>query len=197
MQVVDRDAIFDGFEAEFVRGAVADAALEAAAGHEHGEAVGVMVAAVAAFGDRRAAELAAPDDGGFVQQSAALEVADEGGRGLIHVGTAAAKILVDPVVVVPGLAGTVVDVDGADAALDQPAGQQATVGERRVAVFRRGWTAGSLADVERVGGFRLHAVGGLHRLDAAFEEFVLAEGFFVVVVELLDEVELPALLGGG
>ena len=64
--------ILDGLEAEFVGGAVSDAALEAAAGHQHGEAVGIVIAAVAAFGNRRAAEFAAPDHQGFVQQAAAL-----------------------------------------------------------------------------------------------------------------------------
>src|SRR5207248_287381 len=73
VQVVDRNALVHGAEAEFVRGAVAGPALEAAAGHEHGEAVRVVVAAVAAFGDGGAAELAAPDDGGFVEQAPAFE----------------------------------------------------------------------------------------------------------------------------
>ena len=94
-----------------------------------------MVAAVAAFGDGRAAELAAPDDGGFVEQAAALEVADQGGGGLVHVGAAAAEVLVDAAVIVPRLAGAVVDVDGAHAALDQAAGEQAAVGEGGGAVF--------------------------------------------------------------
>ena len=49
------------------------------------------------------------------------------------------------------------------------------------------------AQIEGVGGFGLHAEGGLHGLDAAFEELVLADGLFVVAVELLHEVQLPAL----
>ena len=69
MQVVDGDALVDGAEAELVGGAVAGSPLEAAAGHEHGEAVWVMVAAVAAFGDGGAAELAAPDDCGLVEEA--------------------------------------------------------------------------------------------------------------------------------
>ena len=68
--------LFDGGGAEFVGRADADAALDAAAGHPHGEAVGVVVAAGAfgVFGRRLAAELAAPDDERLVEQAALLEV---------------------------------------------------------------------------------------------------------------------------
>ena len=69
VQVVNRDAVLHGLEAELVGGAVGEAALEAAACHEHREAVRIVIAAVAAFGDRRAAEFAAPDHQRFVQQS--------------------------------------------------------------------------------------------------------------------------------
>ena len=61
VQVVDVDAILDGVQADVVGRAVADAALDAAAGHPDREAVGIVIAAVAALAHRRAAELAAPD----------------------------------------------------------------------------------------------------------------------------------------
>ena len=77
-------------------------------------------------------------------------------------------------VIVPGLAGAVIDMDGAHAALDEPARQQAAVRERSVAVLFA-HRFGLLADIEDVGGFELHAEGRLHRLDAAFEILVLAE----------------------
>ena len=85
VQVVDVDLVFDGGEAEFVGGAVDVAALDAAAGQPHGEAVVVVVAAVEArqLGDRRAAELAAPDHQRAVEQAALLEVGEEGGDGLV------------------------------------------------------------------------------------------------------------------
>src|SRR5437762_14047578 len=129
VQVVDGDAPIDGAEAEFVRGAVAGPALEAAAGHEHGKAVRVVIATVAAFGDGGAAEFAAPDDGGLVQETPALEVANQRGRGAVHVRAAAAQVPANATVVVPGLAGAVVDVNGPHAALDQAARQDAAVGE--------------------------------------------------------------------
>jgi len=48
-------------EADLVGGADRLAAPDAAAGHPHGEAVGVVVAAVALLGHGRTAELAAPE----------------------------------------------------------------------------------------------------------------------------------------
>src|SRR5947209_5748179 len=128
---MDGDAILDGAEAKFVRGAVAGSALETTAGHEHGEAVRIVVAAVSAFGDRGAAEFAPPDHGGLVEEPAAFEVANECGRGAVHVGAAPAQVLVDAAVVVPGLAGAVVDVNGADPPLHQTAREKAAVGEGR------------------------------------------------------------------
>ena len=67
LQVVDVDFVLGDEVAEFVRRAVGHAGLHAAAGHEHGEAVRIVVAAqvggaVAFFVERRASELAAPDD---------------------------------------------------------------------------------------------------------------------------------------
>src|SRR6266566_223054 len=60
-------AVLHGMEAEFVGGAVSDSALEAAAGHQRGEAERMMIAALAvALHARSAAELAAHDDNRFV-----------------------------------------------------------------------------------------------------------------------------------
>ncbi len=54
-----------------------------------------------------------------------------------------------------------------------------------------------LGDVERIGGGELHAVGGLHRCDAALKRGIwsalLGEVF---AVERLHEVKLAALRGG-
>jgi hypothetical protein len=64
-------------------------ALHAAAGHQDGEAVRVVVASEdltlrgAAFAEGRASELAAPDDEGVVEESALLEVVDERGDRLV------------------------------------------------------------------------------------------------------------------
>ena len=62
VNVVDVEAVFDRVQADFVGLADGLAAFDAAAGHPHRKAVRIMVAAVAFFGHRRAAEFAAPDD---------------------------------------------------------------------------------------------------------------------------------------
>src|SRR6185437_16005904 len=86
VDVVDVDLILDGVEAELVGRAEGEARLDAAAGHEHAEAVGVMVAAVLPLGHGGAAEFAAPDDEGPFEQAAALEVLDERGDGAVAAG---------------------------------------------------------------------------------------------------------------
>lgn len=66
-EVVHGAFVFGGVVAVFVGGAVDGAAFEAAAGHEDGEAVGVVVASGAALGEGGASEFAGPDDDGFVE----------------------------------------------------------------------------------------------------------------------------------
>ena len=51
------------------------------------------------------------------------------------------------------------------------------------------------ADVEGVAGVHLHAIGQLERLDARFQLRVVVAAPLVALVELLQQVELPALLG--
>ena len=91
----------------------------------------MMVAAVvAALDHRRAAELAAPDDQRLVEQAALLEVLDQGGAGLVGVVAVLLEVVDQVAVLVPGF---VEELHEAHAPLDQPAGQQAVVGERRLA----------------------------------------------------------------
>ncbi len=62
VQVVNLDLVLDGMVAVVVGGAVDGASLDPAARQPDREAVGVVIAAVAALGHGRPAELAAPDD---------------------------------------------------------------------------------------------------------------------------------------
>ena len=128
-----------------------------------------MVAAIAAFGDRGASEFPAPDDEGFVEQAALFEIADQGGGRFVHIGAAFVRFLVDVFVIVPGLAGAVVNLHVADAALDQTAGHQAAMGVRGVAVIVADGSGFFAGYRRRRMRFELHAVGGFHGLDAAFE----------------------------
>ena len=75
VDVGDVVAVFGGVEADFVGGAVSESSLQAAAGEPATETVGVMVASFRAFFAGSAAEFGRPNDDGFVEQAALLEVA--------------------------------------------------------------------------------------------------------------------------
>src|SRR5262245_52771615 len=84
-----------------------------------------------AFAEGRSAEFAAPDDKRVVEHAARLEIRDKSGDGPIHAATlvrqAVANVLARAgAVEVPA---PVVKLDEAHALLDEPAGQQAIIGE--------------------------------------------------------------------
>ena len=116
----------------------------------------VVAAVVAALDHRRAAELAAPDDQRVVEQAALLQVLDQRRAGLVGVARSSFFRSADEVaVLVPRL---VEDLHEPHAPLDQPAGQQAVVGERRLArlgaVHLERCACGSLRDVHQLRGAR-------------------------------------------
>src|SRR5438128_709612 len=69
MQIVHMHLVLDGVPAVIVGLAVGHAASDAAAGQPHREAKGMVLAAVGAFGSRRPAKLAAPDDQRILEQA--------------------------------------------------------------------------------------------------------------------------------
>ena len=197
------DGFFDGFETEFVGGAVDVAAFHAAARQPHGEAVVVVVATIdlagvgsggREFDDGCAAEFAAPDHEGVVEHAALFEIFEEGADGLVAFAGEAAVVDLDIVVGVPRLAVAVPDLDEADPFFEETAGGEelAALGGVAVKLANGGGFAG---DGERVGGLKLHAEGEFVRLDAGLElGFVLPFGG-VAGVEFLEQVELGALFG--
>src|SRR5207253_3423784 len=72
MQVMDMDLVMDRVPTELVGSAVCEAAPDSAASKPHGEAEGVMVAAVPFLGHRCPPELPAPDHQGILQEPARL-----------------------------------------------------------------------------------------------------------------------------
>jgi hypothetical protein len=79
VEVVDVHGVFGDGVAEFVGLAEGDAGFDAAAGEPDGEGLGVMVAAgelgaAAILVHGGAAELAAPDDEGLVEEAAGFQV---------------------------------------------------------------------------------------------------------------------------
>src|SRR3954451_1145022 len=85
LEVVDVDGVVADLVAEVVGAAVGGAGADAAAGHEEGEAVGVVVAAHclavggAALLEGGAAEFAAADDQGALEQAAVFQILDQRG----------------------------------------------------------------------------------------------------------------------
>src|SRR5437868_2876226 len=108
-----------------------DAALDAAAGQPDGEAVVVVVSAVAALAARRPAELGRPDHDRLVEQAALLEVLQQPGERPIDLGAQGGVVTLEGGVRVPGTgrAAAVEDLHEADAALHQPPGRQALLAE--------------------------------------------------------------------
>ena len=193
VEVVDVDLVGDGRGSELVGRAVDGAALDAAAGHDDGESLGVVIAAgvvvaVLVFGGL-AAEFAAPDDEGAVEETALLEVGEEGGERAVDLAGFGGEFFVEVLVVVPAV---VPDLDDADAALDEAAGDEELLALLAGAVGGAGGL-GFFGDVEGVGGLGLHTEGDLVGFEAGLEGGFALEILGVDLVELIDEVELAAL----
>ena len=130
VEVFDCEGIYDGGGAEFVGLSYANAAFDAASGHPHCEAGGVVVAAgsLGVFGGGLTAEFAAPDDEGFVEEAALFEVFEEAGDGFVGAAGVLVMIVFEvavgvPVVVIMGAAG--VELDERGAAFDESTGEEA------------------------------------------------------------------------
>jgi len=75
VQIVDFAHALDGLVAELVGRAERDSRSHAGAGHPEREAELVVIAAVGPLGERRATELAGPDDEGILEHAARFQVA--------------------------------------------------------------------------------------------------------------------------
>ena len=93
MEVVHMHSVFGRVPADFIGGADNLASLDAPAGHPDGESVRMVIAAgslwvsSAVFAKRSAAELAGPDDEGFLEEPSTFQIVDQGSDGLVaHLG---------------------------------------------------------------------------------------------------------------
>ena len=133
VQVADMAPVYDGFVAEFVGFTISSAAFDSGAGHEVGESFGIVIASIAALADRLAAELSAPDDEGFVEQTALLQVGKERGNWLVDLGAMDFQVFLDAIVGVPVLllmAAALIDLDEPNTSLDQAAGDETLAAKR-------------------------------------------------------------------
>src|SRR5262245_35573167 len=199
LQIVDVDAVFADVEAELVGIAVAGAWADAAAGQEDGERERVMVAAEvrtaggAAFAERTAAELAAPDDQRVVEHAAALEVADQGGDGAVHAAALVAQTVGDRfartgAVEIPA---PIVKLHEAHALLQEPPGEQAIVveaGGARLSAVHVENLPRLARDVHHLGHGELHAESQLV-LDDARPRLGTAQLFGLHLVEIAQSIE--------
>lgn len=101
-----------------------------------------------------------------------------------------AMIFGDLLVAVPGLAGSVPDLNKTNATFGEAAGDEHLVAVESLAVEFANMLR-LAANVERVAGFDLHAVGEFKGVDSRVHRRVV---FVIGVVHCLDEIELFALL---
>jgi hypothetical protein len=123
------------------------------------------------------------------------QVADEGGGGAVGVGAVAFEVAGEVAVLIPGL---VEDLDEADIAFDEAAGEEAGVGEGGFAGFGAVGFEGGLGfagKVHQVRGGRLHPVGHFVGIDAG-GDFGVPDRTEALLVESVDGVEGIALEGG-
>src|SRR5262245_39937915 len=195
------DNVLGGVMAEVVGGAVSDAAADAAARHPDGEAMGIVVTADAGragvvLDDWEPSHLAAPVDNRGIEQSARLEVLDEGGGRPVHVAARIRQRGADAAVMVPELiAGA--NLDEANAALDQPSGNQAARAELsggRVVNAVEPLGGDSFAgDVESLAGGDLHARGKFVAGNAGVEVQLSGPIAGMLAIKVVQELQIAFL----
>ena len=110
MEVMDMNPVLYRGQAEVVGRPVAEAGLHSTSGHEHGEAVVVVVPSLFSLGGGGPAELSTPDHQGLIQQATPLEIPDQGRNALV---TGLRQLgMATPDVSVPGVPGNIVTIDG-------------------------------------------------------------------------------------
>src|SRR5262249_23204801 len=177
--------------------AVADARFDAAAGEPGGVDGGVVAATAGAVLTGRAAKLRRPDDERVVEHAAALEVVEQAGDGAIDL---AGKRLVGGHVGmgIPVVQGAGVNqLDEADAALGEAAGDEALPREAlRIAAVEAVEPERLVGLARQIEDFRrleLHLKGGFERADTCGELGVIAVAAEMPLIERPREAQLDLL----
>ncbi len=190
LKIVDMDRVFGCVETEFVGRTVDESGLDAATCEPDGKCVGVMIASVGlvALDHRSATKLAAPNDERVVEESPLFEVGDERGRGLVGVLAVDGQVAFYATMLVPRF---VEELHKADAAFDESTGEQAIVGEGRLARFGSVEIEDMLrlvGQVGRLGGGGLHTKSHFVGIDAR-GDFGIANDVEILAVQGIDRVE--------
>ena len=149
MEVTNVNRIFDDVVGKVISLTIDLAGAGTATTHPHGEAAGVMVAAIVLLGEAplgidRAAKFTAPDDQRVIKQAAGLEVLHEAITGLVDVTASIRQPASDVAVGIPVVE---VDLHKPHAPFNHAAGHQNGVGKRS--------RVGHLISVEGQGAGRL------------------------------------------
>ena len=167
------EPILHGMESEVVSGTDGLSAVDAATGHPHGKPSWVVVASVAFFAHGGAPELAAPDDECFLEETARVKVLEKAGDGEIRFSEQFRVVAFDFCVCVPFASCAAVELDKADAAFNEAAGEETHGAElsgfgsvESVETFSG---AGFGLRVEGIGRFELHSCCEFVGVDARFE----------------------------
>ena len=180
MQIMHVETVLHRVQPEVVGGTDGLSTLNAATGHPHREAGGIVISSVALFAHGGATELAAPDHEGFFEQAAGVKVSEQACDRQIGFSKEFGVIAFDFGVCVPFAAGAAVELDEPHAALNEAACEEAhrakLAGFRAIETVQRFRGAGFGLGVERVGCFHLHARGEFVGVDACFEVCIEAGG---------------------
>jgi len=152
VQVMDMDRVLRHIPAPVVGAAVGEPLLEAAAGDHDAADAPVVIPPVVAAGERPltdggAAELAAHDHDGVVQQATLLQVRQQRSDGLIDLFALARQGAGQPAVVIPP---SIADLHEPHIPFREPPRQQAVVGKGRLARLRAVTLEGLLGFVAQV-----------------------------------------------
>ena len=197
MEIMNVDFFVGAEEPVVVGHAIAMAGFYATSGHPHRESVWIVVASVAALEGGGAAEFAAPDDEGFFEETARLEVGEEAGDGAIDFRGEAGMIIGEIFVLIPIRMS---DLDEADTTFTEATSEETLSGEgggvriiEAVEFFGEGRFA---VDVHGIWGLGLHAEGEFEGGDTGLEDGIGGRLGEVLAVDGVEEIELGALADG-
>ena len=202
VQVPHVQFTFDRGRAEFVGLSIAHTSFDAATGHIHRKAVGIVVATRLSLelGCRLSSEFAAPDDERFVEHSTLFEILNQRSDRLIGTPTVVAVIGVDifvgiPVVVI--VCTSRIELHKPYAPLNQSTGEQALATKilrlRMIEAVERVGVGCLLRQVHGLWRMLLHLVGKFVAIDPRSEVTIFNATALMLLIVCFELIEQPSL----